>query len=225
MLRSQYMYTSTTRRSTRHALFVSSILCSPVGAHGAILLRRGVGGATEGPAMVLGVSHDPPTAAPGTVGAVTPEEYRRADGTPEAPPHPVLCKIAEAVKLIVKGSTDSQCAFSDQSILLRGKHGCFAHLDYDKHTGGILVNFVSDMDWRKLVEATLGKGASWLKPTWALNEKARVHVLLHEMLDSLLNPGEGQLSLLQTGAHLSDVRPLHVASACTACWHTFQYSP
>lgn len=194
------------------------------GAQGAPLLCRLSPSTAEGPAVAVAVS-EAPTGAPNMIGtdALPAADFGYKpdcrEGTVAEPlPHPVLCKVAEAVKLIVKGSTDAPCAFSDNSVLLRGKHGCFAHLDYDKRTGGILANFVAPMDWRKLVDAAGGKTTGWRTPGWALQEEIKVHGLLHEMLDSLLNPGEegGQLSLLQAGAHLSDVRLRPIAQTCPA---------
>ena len=144
------------------------------------------------------------------------------EGVRTPPPHPVLCKIAEGVKLIANTNSTSTGALSDSSVTLHGAHGCCAHLDYDAASGGILVNFVCDDTSKRafqLDEASQGDKVAWVKPEWALNDKVKVHGMLNEMLASLLHPadGAGQPTLMQAGVYLSEVcAEMPPGTRCTA---------
>jgi hypothetical protein len=129
-------------------------------------------------------------------------------------PDPVLSKIGEAAAYIISGSECRERAFSERSILLHGCDGCFAHLDYDRATGGIVVNFVGcKADWQRMTKAVHAGRAT---PTWALDADMKVHAKLLRQFDSLLKPElEGQLTLLETGTYLSQVRGL----LCACCQH------
>lgn len=189
--------------------------------------------AADGDGSVIGAPPlQVPSAAPSTrkASGVTPGQEQAlhigsGSTVHHPPPHPILCKVAEGAKLIVTGNSSEPGALSSSSLLLRGSHGCCAHLDYDDASGGILVNFVCDDTTKgafQMDEASQGKNAAWAKPAWALKDKVRVHGMLNAMFDSLLHPeGDGdQPGLMRAGVQLSEVRAVgcdvRIARASTA---------
>lgn len=160
---------------------------------------------------MIGGGKPVPSGAPGKVQTPQPEPAGRNVTVPpgdpiEHPPHPVLCKVAEGAKLCALSREARECALSDNSILLQGADGCFAHLDYDSVTGGILCAFTAGKHWRYLEEAQEKQKLKWVTPSWALSEKVKVHAKLNEMLNSFINPEGDQVSLMAAGVHLSEVR-------------------